>query len=125
MFITYQSATYEGNDIIVTPSRQEFLHKDLRNPFRGPSKNRILYISEGNNLYYYIGKGTDYNKYNICIKYLKIPSPIIIDPTDGYTINGYPKDASTEETFNCELPESLHRNILIRAVQLAKAVWQS
>ena len=28
-------------------------------------------------------------------------------------------------TFNIEIPESLHIQVLLRAVQLAKAVWQS
>ena len=125
MFITYQSALYDGNDIIVIPSKQEFLNKDLRNPFRGPSKNRMIYASEGDKLYYYIGKNTDYNKYNICIKYLKTPSPIILNPDDGFTINNHPNEKDGNREFTCELPESLHRNILTRAVQLAKAVWQS
>lgn len=119
MFITYQSATYEDKDVVVIPSKQDFLHNDLRNPFRGPSKSRIIYTSEGDKLIYYIGKNTDYNKYNVCIKYLQNPSPIILEDLEDTDLS---IKNNTKESV-CELPDSLHLQILLRAVQMAKAVW--
>ena len=104
-FITYQSARLENNrDVIIVPTKQEFLFKDLNNPFRGSNNNRVLSISENDNL-------TLYSKYPIkdCyIKYLKRPLEIDLESED----------------FVVEAPESLHNHILLRAVQLAKAVWQ-
>lgn len=103
-FITYQSARIKNRDVIVVPSKQETLFKDLQNPFRGPNKNRILSISEGNKLRLY----SKYDIDSMYIKYLKRPADIDLESTN----------------FSVEAPESLHNHILIRAVQLAKAVWQ-
>ena len=114
MFITYQSATIEGNrDVIVVPTKQDSLFKDLNNPFRGPNKNRVLTISEDNKIVLY-------SKYPITkyyIKYLEKPTPIVLEDSE--------LDIESTNTFEVDLPESLHRQILLRAVQMAKAVWQS
>lgn len=108
-FITYQagSITVDDNtrDVIVVPSRQDSLYKDLNNPFKGPNKNKVLSISEE-------GSITLYSKYPIntfYIKYLKRPNNIDLESV----------------SFNVEIPESLHNQVLYKAVQLAKAVWQS
>lgn len=53
------------------------------------------------------------------IRYIKRPNPIVLSDLDtGLSINGATK--STE----CELDESLHEEILQRAVELAKATYQ-
>lgn len=108
-FITYQagSITVDDNtrDVIVVPSRQDSLYKDLNNPFKGPNKNKVLEISEEGNIILY-------SKYPInafYIKYLKRPNNIDLESV----------------SFNVEIPESLHNQVLYKAVQLAKAVWQS
>lgn len=104
-FITYQTATLSNNnEAIVTPSKQETLYRDLKNPFRGPNKNRVLSISEDNKLVLY--SKYPINKYNIT--YIKRPFEIDLESPD----------------FLVEAPESLHNHILLRAVQLAKAVWK-
>lgn len=107
-FITYQSGTIDYNDlnrdVLVVPTKQDSLFKELNNPFKGPNQNKVLSLSEDNNI-------TLYSKYPIItyyIKYLKRPSSI-----------------NLEEGDDLELPECLHNQVLIRAVQLAKAVWQS
>lgn len=118
-FITYQSAEINFNgprDVLVVPAKQDSLYKDLQNPFKGPNHNRILSLSEGNRI-------TLYSKYPIntfYFKYLKRLTPIILeDLSDGLTIE------NESEQTDCLLPESLHKQILLRAVQMAKAVWQS
>lgn len=118
-FITYQSASINynnGRDVLVVPAKQDSLYKDLQNPFRGPNHNRILSLSEGNRI-------TLYSKYPInsfYFKYLKRLTPIILENlSDGLTIENKSNQA------DCLLPESLHKQILLRAVQMAKAVWQS
>ena len=118
-FITYQSGNITidatnntKRDVIVVPSKQDSLFKDLNNPFKGPNKNKILSISEEE----YI---TLYSKYDInkfYIKYLKRPNPIVLEDSE-YPISGVSE-------FNVEIPESLHNQVLNQAVQFAKAVWQ-
>lgn len=115
LFITYQAAQVDNRDVIVVPTRQDSLFNELKNPFKGPNKNRVLCISEE-------GMNTLYSKGNVqkyYIKYLAHPYPIILED-EGFTINGY----SESKEVNW-LPESLHRQIILRAVQLAKTVWQS
>lgn len=123
-FITYQSAIVNGRDVLVVPTKQETLHKDLRNPFRGPNKNRLLSVSENNRLYLY-ADGTIQSFY---LKFLRRPQPIVlVDEEASYarlSINGIPVP-ETEGEFEVELPEVLHNQVLLRAVQMAKAVWQS
>lgn len=115
LFITYQAAKANDRDVIVVPTNQDSLFNELKNPFKGPNKNRVLCISEEN-------MNTIYSKGDIqryYMKYIAHPYPIILE-NEGFTINGYsdPKEISW-------LPESLHRQIILRAVQMAKSVWQS
>lgn len=116
-FITYQAGSISVNDnnrdVIVVPTRQDSLFKDLNNPFKGPNKNRVLSTSEENSIILY----SKYPINTFYIKYLKKPNPIVLDNSDTSVNDVY--------DFQIDLPESLHRQILLRAVQLAKAVWQS
>ena len=116
-FVTYQSGSIKDGkntrDVIVVPSRQDSLYKDLNNPFKGPNKNKVLAISEEGSIILY-------SKYPIStfyIKYLKRPNPIVLEDSE-MPVNGI-------EGFEVEIPESLHNQVLYKAVQLAKAVWQS
>ena len=116
-FITFQSGSIAVNllprDVIVIPVIQDNLYTDLQNPFKGPNKNKILSLSEE-------GKITLYSKYDILLyylKYIKRPNPIVLDTSEFPIENTH--------SFSIELPESLHRQILLRAVQMAKTVWVS
>ena len=120
-FVTYQSGSItigdkpedKPRDVIVVPSRQDSLYKDLNNPFKGPNKNKVLAISEEGSIILY----SKYPINTFYIKYLKRPNPIVLDKSE-LEINGV-------SDFNVEIPESLHNQVLYKAVQLAKAVWQS
>ena len=116
-FITYQagSITVDDNtrDVIVVPSRQDSLYKDLNNPFKGPNKNKVLAISEEGSIILY----SKYPINTFYIKYLKRPNPIVLDDSE--------LEISDTSDFSVEIPESLHNQVLYKAVQLAKAVWQS
>ena len=116
-FITYQSGSIKvgenTRDVIVVPSRQDSLYKDLNNPFKGPNKNKILAISEEGSIILY----SKYPISNFYIKYLKRPNPIVLEKSE--------LEISDVSDFNVEIPESLHNQVLYKAVQLAKAVWQS
>lgn len=116
-FITYQSGNIAleetTRDIMVVPTKQDTLFKDLNNPFRGPNTNKILSISEDKTIILY----SKHPITSFYIKYLKRPNPIVLEDSE-LEINGVSE-------FNVEIPESLHNQVLIRAIQMAKAVWQS
>ena len=131
MYITFQSGDIEDYDensriVNVVPISQNDLYKTLNNPFKRPNDSRILSSSEGGKLIVY----SDCSINDIYIKYLSFPHPIILYSIDdastssadeeGLTIRG--KSDSQEVTW---LPESLHNQILVRAVQIAKTVWAS
>lgn len=119
-FVVYQSSTItlgdnntSTRDVVVVPTRHDELFKNLNNPFRGPNKNRVLVLSDSDGI-------TLYSKYPITkyyIKYLKRPTPIVLENSE--------LSIDDVEDFDVEIPECLHRQILLRAVQMAKAVWQS
>lgn len=116
-FITYQSGSItigeNTRDVIVVPSKQDSLYKDLNNPFKGPNKNKVLSISEEGSIILY----SKYPINKFYIKYLRRPNPIVLEDSE-LPVNDI-------ETFEVEIPESLHNQVLYKAVQLAKAVWQS
>lgn len=116
-FVTYQSGSItigeNTRDVIVVPSRQDSLYKDLNNPFKGPNKNKVLAISEEGSIILY----SKYPINTFYIKYLKRPNPIVLDNSE--------LEISYVSDFSVEIPESLHNQVLYKAVQLAKAVWQS
>lgn len=104
-----------GKKILVKPVSYDSYWSILRNPFKGPNQNRVLRVDRGQRLIELISK---YDILEYTLEFLKQPKPIILDIlTDGLSINGESK--ATE----CELPEVMHRGILLRAVQLAKSVW--
>ena len=112
MFITYEIALITGNkEVTVYPVSQDELSKIIKNPFRGPSNNRVLRLDLGNNSIEVISN-YDITKY--LIRYIRKPNPIILtDLEDELSINGI------SEESECELDSSLHRTILDRAVALA------
>lgn len=111
-FIIFESVNDGTKNIPVIPTRHDSLHKDLKNPFRGPSSNRVLRTSEDNKVCLY--SNIPINTYNY--KYLKRPNPIVLEGSE-LEVNGV-------SDFDIEVPESLHNSILMRAVQMAKTVWQ-
>lgn len=111
LFITYESARVNSKEVDVHPVSQDELSKILKNPFRGPSNNRVLRLDIGDNIVELISVN-DISSYKI--RYIRKPNPIILtDLEDDLSINGI------SEELECELDSSLHRTILDRAVALA------
>lgn len=54
------------------------------------------------------------------IRYVRRPKPIIVSPLDGLTI-----EKEGTKALDCELDDSLHEEIIQRAVELAKIAWTS
>lgn len=118
LFIVYEQAKLDNNTAIVTPTTHDTLYSIINNPFKGPNNRRVLRVSKGNTVELYYDQ--KYNLSEYTYRYVSKPNPIILEDLTSDTING--KDT---QTVTLDVPEVLHRTILLRAVQLAKAVWQS
>lgn len=93
----------------VLPITQDEYNEVIENPFRG-SKSKVLRLEENK-----IKLITDLPIISYTMTYLSNPSPIIlIDLPNGLTINNESEKSTTIETS-----ESIHREILDKAVQLA------
>jgi hypothetical protein len=121
--------TKEGGKVKVVPTTADEFLKIENNPFRGPSKSRVLKLDNSisanhNDDTPYIGRVselvTDCNISEYIIRVLIKPTPIILETLSGdLSING------NQEETECMLHSSLHRKILDRAVLLAKASFAS
>ena len=98
-----------NNRVDVLPITQDEYNEVVGNPFRG-SKSKVLRLEENK-----IKLITDLPIISYTMTYLSNPSPIIlIDLPNGLTINNESRKSTTIETS-----ESIHREILDKAVQLA------
>ena len=104
------NTTCKSNNIVdVLPITQDEYNEVVGNPFRG-SKSKVLRLEESK-----IKLITDLPIISYTMTYLSNPSPIIlVDLPNGLTINNESKKSTTIETS-----ESIHREILDKAVQLA------
>ena len=121
-FITYEALQLEKSDnpctsnafIEITPVTQDELHRVLKSPFKGVTKRRALRLDITNNKVEIISSFNNIDNYTI--RYIKEPSPIILDDfSEEIDIKG------SHNITECELHPALHKAILDRAVQLAIA----
>lgn len=130
MYIIQEYYTYTNeNPISVVPVTYDEIQKIKSNPFRGPSKNRILRLDYGENkvilivdknlVETYAGSSPEY-----VVSYVRKPYPIILtDLSDDLTIND--QVSPLDDKNPCELSSSIHRLILTQAVALAAAAYKS
>lgn len=106
LFIIYEQVIVDGRTAIVIPTTHNELFNKINNPFKGPNNRRVLRASCNGTIELYYNDNNNIDKYTF--RYIKKPKEVNLDTSDGL-----------------ETPDVLHRTILLRAVQLAKAVWQS
>ena len=115
MFITYESAiTSDGKELLVVPTTQDEFFNVCKNPFRGPSKNRAVRLLEDKN----VEVISKYPLKEYLVRYVRYPKPIVL--LGANEISPY---CDYPTGLNSELPASIHRNILLQAVALAKSAW--
>jgi hypothetical protein len=104
--------------VLVLPTKQDVLFRSINNPFKGFSGTKVLAVAEGKGVSLYSKNEIT----NYTVKYLQRPKPIILKGVNqevNFTIGN--SSESKEITW---LPECLHNQILVRAVQIAKTTWQ-
>lgn len=118
-FITMEQVTYEDEDLgcysgsvaAVYPVTQDEYSRIKNNPFRGPTRYKVIRLDTGNNTVELVSK---YKIGEYLLKYLARPEPIILeDLPNDLTIEG------RGEHSECKLNSILHGTILERAVQMA------
>lgn len=119
-FITMEQVTYNdkslgcynGSTAAVYPVTQDEYSRIKNNPFRGPTKYKVVRLDSGENAVELVSK---YKIEKYLLRYLSKPKPIILETLpNGLTIEG-----DSEQSKECTLHPILHDTILERAVQIA------
>lgn len=121
--ITYERVKFKSDnscinnkEVQVVPTTQDEFNRIKKNPFRGPTNNRVLRLDVGD-LQVSLVSTEEIDEY--IIGYISKPSPIILENLeDGLKIDG--KDKYSE----CTLNSYTHRFILERAVNKAALVYK-
>lgn len=130
MYITYEQLHVQSTDpecanesivIDVVPMRQDEFARAARDPFKKYNNRRAFRLDVGptltNRRVELVTTYSNKDDYNLTytMRYIKFPNPIVLtDLPDGLSINGMPFEQGSE------LSEEFHKNILERAVQLAR-----
>lgn len=111
---------------------QRLTSKPLKEPMRGhvwkiitdPNKFVLIFTTEDLNLIKSIGEGATNTTYSR--RYIRKPYPIILEDftNDGVTIEGESTPLVQNGTEVCELDATFHEEIVQRAVEIAKNIWQ-
>ena len=121
-FIVYEQATlddeslgcFNGSVADVKPTLHDEYNRSRNNPFRGPSKYRILRLDAGKDKVELVSK---YHFKDYLIRYIAKPKPIILEDLSVSDLSIKGESAVRE----CQLNQVLHHTILKRAVQMALA----
>ena len=110
----------------VIPLKYDEYTRLMSKPFKRPLKNQVWrLINKGTvdttgkatkTVEIITGPGDTISSYSV--RYVRVPSPIIVGNLDGLSIDGV-----TAVSTKCEIDPILHEDILQRAVELAKIAW--
>lgn len=120
----------ETQDLAVVPlSSDEFLRL-MSKPYKYPLKGQCWRLmSQAGDVELVAPYGSTITSYKI--RYVKRPHPIVISKFPAaelalvYNSLSYGWSPAGVETANSEAPETIHEDIVQRAVELAKAAWSS
>lgn len=104
--------------LTVLPVKKDEIDRIIKNPFRSANNTRVLRVvcNDTNKNTITLYSSITLGSYEAI--YLKHPSNIVLKGATEFDMDGYKTEAS------CELPEGIHRTILLRAVQIAQSVWK-
>lgn len=113
-------------NINVVPKTHDEYNLQINNPFKKPNDKLVwrmdYYNQTGNNKNIELISPYDISQYNC--RYVTYPSPIVLGnlailfPGENLTVDG------VNQSQTCKLSESIHREILDRAVELATADYK-
>lgn len=107
----------DGTKITVVPTTQDEYNRIKKNPFRGPTRNKVLRLDIGT-LKVSLVSSCPVGTY--IIGYIVKPPPIILyDLDEGLSIDG------EHEASECTLNSYTHRYILEKAVTRAAAIYKN
>ena len=116
-----------AEDLAVRPLDSEEFLRLMSKPYKYPLKGQCWRLMHDDGTIEVVAPyGTTISSYNI--RYVKRPHPIITGTLPSgikFEYNGSDYDASSSGAGDSEVPESLHEDIVQRAVELAKGVWSS
>ena len=117
LYIVYEQVSWSTDDTClssliadVIPTTHDEYWRTRNNPFRGPNSKKVLRLDNKTSQVELVSSGT-IGTY--LLRYLRKPEPIVLENFSDESIDG----VSTAQT--CKLEESIHRDILERAVRLA------
>ena len=119
LYIVYEQVSWSTDDTClssliadVIPTTHDEYWRTRNNPFRGPNSKKVLRLDNKTSQVELVSSGT-IGTY--LLRYLRKPEPIVLENFSDESIDG----VSTAQT--CKLEESIHRDILERAVRIALA----
>lgn len=112
----------------VVPIDYDEYSRLMQKPYKYPPKNQFWKLDtgydndSGNSIVEVIGNRRNTSTYVYRIRYIRNPEPIVLadlnEIADGLSIDG------VSEINPCRLPKHLHDEIIQRAVEIAKGMWQ-
>lgn len=117
--------TSKGRTQVVTLDSDEYFRL-MNKPYKEPFKNQTWRLIAGGNdlVYAELIPKTGVTITNYAVRYVKAPYPIILESWVGTTTTIGGKNVPLSSTSVCELNSIVHKEILDRAVILAKVAWQ-
>ena len=130
-FITYESCLLTGvtpaclnpYEASVIPVTQDEYYKNSDNPYRGPSKDRVLRLDAPADITgkHVVELVSNYPISKYIARYMKRPTPIIIESL----INTQDYIWGQQEPSDCILDPSIHMLIVQEAVKQAKIIYET
>lgn len=110
----------------VVPISHEEYQRLMTKPFKSPKKNQAWKLTSGGTIIEIICDSSGIQQYSL--RYVRKPYPIIVENLNTLSpelsINGETVPYDFSHKHNSELDESLHREIVRRAIEIAKADYK-